>query len=99
MFYLQGRGTLPADTLLGLVVLAFFPTVRIDLQALLFGDGVVYPFDKLVSIASLLGGRSSSRAAKLRPSLQRLVTPKMSTTRPLPPLPASVAPGPARNSP
>ena len=48
MFYLQGRGTLPADTVLGLLahggmatglaVLAFFPTVRIDLQALLFGD-------------------------------------------------------------
>ena len=48
MFYLQGRGTLPADTVLGLlahgglatglVILAFFPNIRIDLQALLFGD-------------------------------------------------------------
>ena len=48
MFYLQRRGTLPADTVLGLlahgglavglVTLAFFPHIRIDLQALLFGD-------------------------------------------------------------
>ena len=48
MFYLQGRGTLPADTVLGLlahgglatglVIMAFFPNIRIDLQALLFGD-------------------------------------------------------------
>ena len=48
MFYLQRRGTLPADTVLGLlahggmatglVVMAFFPNIRIDLQALLFGD-------------------------------------------------------------
>ena len=48
MFYLQRRGSLPADTVLGLlahggmatglVVLAFFPNIRIDLQALLFGD-------------------------------------------------------------
>ena len=48
MFYLQRRGTLPADTVLGLlahgglavglVTLAFFPHIRVDLQALLFGD-------------------------------------------------------------
>lgn len=48
MFFLERRDTLPADTLLGLlahgglalglVTLSFFPTVRIDLQALLFGD-------------------------------------------------------------
>ena len=48
MFVLQRRGTLPADTVLGLlahgglatglVILAFFPNIRIDLQALLFGD-------------------------------------------------------------
>ena len=48
MFYLQRRGSLPADTVLGLlahgglatglVILGFFPNIRIDLQALLFGD-------------------------------------------------------------
>ena len=48
MFALRRRGTLPADTVLGLlahgglatglVILAFFPNIRIDLQALLFGD-------------------------------------------------------------
>ncbi len=48
MFYLQRRGSLPADTVLGLlahgglavglVTLAFFPNIRVDLQALLFGD-------------------------------------------------------------
>ena len=48
MFLLERRDTLPADTLLGLlahgglavglVLLAFFPNVRVDLQALLFGD-------------------------------------------------------------
>jgi zinc transport system permease protein len=48
MFYLDRRGTLPTDTLLGLlahgglalglVILSFFPTTRLDLQALLFGD-------------------------------------------------------------
>ncbi len=48
LFYLDRRDTLPADTLLGLlahgglalglVTLSFFPNVRIDLNALLFGD-------------------------------------------------------------
>ena len=48
MFYLRRRGTLPADTVLGLlahgglavglVTLAFFPNIRVDLTALLFGD-------------------------------------------------------------
>ena len=48
MFYLERRDTLPADTLLGLlahgglalglVILSFFPNMRFDLQALLFGD-------------------------------------------------------------
>ena len=48
MFYLERRDTLPTDTLLGLlahgglalglVILSFFPDVRVDLQALLFGD-------------------------------------------------------------
>ncbi len=48
LFFLERRETLPADTLLGLlshggialgiVTISFFPTVRIDLQALLFGD-------------------------------------------------------------
>ena len=48
MFYLERRDTLPTDTLLGLlahgglalglVVLSFFPNMRVDLQALLFGD-------------------------------------------------------------
>ena len=48
MFYLERRDTLPTDTLLGLlahgglalglVILSFFPTMRLDLQALLFGD-------------------------------------------------------------
>ena len=47
-FYLERRDTLPADTVLGLlahgglaiglVVLAFFPDVRINLHGLLFGD-------------------------------------------------------------
>ena len=48
MFYLDRRGTLPTDTLLGLlahgglalglVILSFFPSMRIDLHGLLFGD-------------------------------------------------------------
>ena len=48
MYYLERRDTLPADTLLGLlahgglalglVILSFFPNMRLDLQALLFGD-------------------------------------------------------------
>lgn len=48
MFYLERRDTLPTDTLLGLlahgglalglVILSFFPNMRVDLQALLFGD-------------------------------------------------------------
>ena len=48
MFYLDRRGTLPTDTLLGLlahgglalglVILSFFPAMRIDLHGLLFGD-------------------------------------------------------------
>ena len=48
MFLLERRDALPADTLLGLlshgslalglVVLSFFPNMRMDLQALLFGD-------------------------------------------------------------
>lgn len=48
MFFLERRETLPADTLLGLlahgglaaglVTLSFFPSMRLDLQALLFGD-------------------------------------------------------------
>ncbi len=48
MFWLEGRDALPTDTLLGLlshgglalglVLLSFFPNMRLDLQALLFGD-------------------------------------------------------------
>ena len=48
IFYLDRRGTLPTDTLLGLlahgglalglVILSFFPAMRLDLHALLFGD-------------------------------------------------------------
>ena len=48
MFFLERRDTLPTDTLLGLlahgglalglVILSFLPNVRLDLQALLFGD-------------------------------------------------------------
>ena len=48
MYYLERRDTLPTDTLLGLlshgglavglVLLSFFPNMRVDLQALLFGD-------------------------------------------------------------
>ena len=48
MFYLDRRGSLPTDTLLGLlahgglalglVILSFFPAMRLDLHALLFGD-------------------------------------------------------------
>ncbi len=48
MFYLERRDTLPTDTLLGLlahggialglVILSFFPQMRLDLHALLFGD-------------------------------------------------------------
>ena len=48
MFHLDRRGTLPTDTLLGLlahgglalglVILSFFPAMRLDLHALLFGD-------------------------------------------------------------
>ena len=48
MFYLERRDTLPSDTLLGLlahgglaiglVILAFFPGIRLNLHGLLFGD-------------------------------------------------------------
>ncbi len=48
MFYLERRDTLPTDTLLGLMshgglalglfILSFFPDMRLDLHALLFGD-------------------------------------------------------------
>ncbi len=48
MFFLERRDTLPTDTLLGLlahgglalglVILSFFPTIQLDLHALLFGD-------------------------------------------------------------
>ncbi len=48
LHFLEGRGTLPTDTLLGmfayaglalgLVVLAFFPTVSFNLNGLLFCD-------------------------------------------------------------
>ena len=48
MFFLERRDTLPTDTLLGLlahgglalglVILSFLPNVRLDIQALLFGD-------------------------------------------------------------
>ena len=48
MFFLERRDTLPVDTLLGLlahgglalglVILAFVPTVRFNLHGLLFGD-------------------------------------------------------------
>ena len=48
MFWLERRDALPTDTLLGLlshgglalglVLLSFFPNMRLDLQALLFGD-------------------------------------------------------------
>ena len=48
MFHLEGRDTLPTDSLLGLlahgglalglVTLSFFPNMRLDLAALLFGD-------------------------------------------------------------
>ncbi len=48
MFYLETRDTLPTDTLLGmmshgglaigLVTLSFFPRIRINIEALLFGD-------------------------------------------------------------
>ena len=48
MFHLERRDTLPSDTLLGLlahgglaiglVILAFFPTIRLNLHGLLFGD-------------------------------------------------------------
>ena len=48
MFWLERRDTLPTDTLLGLlshgglalglVILSFFPEMRLDLHALLFGD-------------------------------------------------------------
>lgn len=48
MFYLERRDSLPSDTLLGLfshgglavgiVLLSFFPNMRLDLHALLFGD-------------------------------------------------------------
>lgn len=48
MFYLERRDSLPTDTILGLlchgtvatglVVLAFFPNIRVNLHSLLFGD-------------------------------------------------------------
>ncbi|MDE0303581.1 MAG: metal ABC transporter permease [Albidovulum sp.] len=59
MYHLERRDTLPADTILGLlchgslavglVMLAFFPNVRINLHGLLFGDILgVSPVDLLV---------------------------------------------------
>ncbi len=65
MFWLEGRDTLPTDTLLGLlshgglalglVLLSFFPNMRLDLQALLFGD--ILAVSRL-DLACDLGGRN-----------------------------------------
>ena len=60
MFHLERRDTLPTDTLLGLlahgglalglVLLSFFPNMRLDLQALLFGDILAVSRTDLVMI-------------------------------------------------
>ena len=60
MLHLERRDTLPTDTLLGLlahgglalglVLLSFFPNMRLDLQALLFGDILAVSRTDLVMI-------------------------------------------------
>lgn len=64
MIYLETRDTLPTDTLLGmmshgglalgLVTLSFFPAIRIDIHALLFGD--ILAVDHLDLLVVWLGG-------------------------------------------
>ncbi len=64
MFYLERRDSLPTDTLLGLfshgglalgiVLLSFFPSMRLDLHALLFGD--ILAVSRLDLAAIWMGG-------------------------------------------
>ena len=64
MFYLERRDSLPMDTLLGLfshgglalgiVLLSFFPSMRLDLHALLFGD--ILAVSRLDLAAIWIGG-------------------------------------------
>ena len=95
MFYLQRRGTLPADTVLGLlahgglavglVTLAFFPHIRIDLQALLFGDILAV---SRTDLAVIWGGGALVLAVLgriWRPLLAATVNPDLATVAGLQP--------------
>ena len=87
MFYLERRDALPTDTLLGLlahggialglVILSFFPQMRLDLHALLFGDILaVSRFD----LALIWGGGAVALGMLLwlwRPLLAATVNPDL----------------------
>ena len=87
MFYLERRDTLPTDTLLGLlahgglaiglVTLSFFPNMRMDLQALLFGDILAVSRTDLALI--WIGGALALGVLRLiwRPLLAATVSPDL----------------------
>ena len=87
MFYLERRDTLPTDTLLGLlahgslalglVTLSFFPNMRVDLQALLFGDILAVSRADLAVI--WIGGALALGVLRLiwRPLLAATVSPDL----------------------
>ena len=87
MFDLERRDTLPTDTLLGLlahgglaiglVTLSFFPNMRMDLQALLFGDILAVSRTDLALI--WIGGALALGVLRLiwRPLLAATVSPDL----------------------
>ena len=95
MFYLDRRGTLPTDTLLGLlahgglalglVILSFFPAMRIDLHGLLFGDILAVA---RIDLAVIWGGGAvvlSVLAWLWRPLLAATVNPDLAAVAGLKP--------------
>ena len=95
MFYLDRRGALPTDTLLGLlahgglalglVILSLFPAMRIDLHALLFGDILAV---QRIDLAVIWGGGAVALAVLgwlWRPLLAATVSPDLATVAGLKP--------------
>lgn len=89
MFFLERRDTLPTDTLLallahgglalGLVILSFFPDVRVDLKALLFGDILIV---SRVDLAVIWVGGTAALGLLAwiwRPLLAMTVSPDLAT--------------------
>ena len=89
MFYLERRDTLPTDTLpglmshgglaLGLVILSFFPDMRLDLHALPFGDILTV---SRVDLAVIWVGGAAALAVLgwiWRPLLAETVNPDLAT--------------------